>query len=210
MPRSLAFFGAFNPPTRAHIDLAEFSMLATGAKDVIFVPSKSTYIMEEQKKSFAFSDEDRIDMLKKIADNRDWMRWTDIEMHQKEQPRTYNTLCMLRDTGEEPTLLLGADKLEELDHLWNNVNKIAEEFGIVCMDREDINCEALIQNSPFLTSLNIKVIHVPPAYKNISSSLIRESLMQLYNVQQTLQDLLPQELINLPLSLLERKTIKQQ
>ena len=54
MSRSLAFFGAFNPPTRAHIDLAEFALQETGSKDVIFVPSKSTYIKEDQKKSFAF------------------------------------------------------------------------------------------------------------------------------------------------------------
>ena len=207
MSRSLAFFGAFNPPTRAHIDLAEFALQETGSKDVIFVPSKSTYITEDQKKSFAFSDEDRIDMLKRIADNRSWMRWTDIEMRQPEQPRTYNTLCMLRDLGETPSLLLGADKLEELEHLWRNVNKIAEEFGIVCMDRGDINCESVIQNSPFLTSLNIRVVHVPSAYKNISSSQIRASLLQLYNVQKTLQELLPQELTDLPVNLLEREII---
>ena len=207
MSRSLAFFGAFNPPTRAHIDLAEFALQETGSKDVIFVPSKSTYITEDQKKSFAFSDEDRIDMLKRIADNRSWMRWTDIEMRQSEQPRTYNTLCMLRDLGETPSLLLGADKLEELEHLWRNVNKIAEEFGIVCMDRGDINCESVIQNSPFLTSLNIRVVHVPSAYKNISSSQIRASLLQLYNVQKTLQELLPQELTDLPVNLLEREII---
>lgn len=207
MSRSLAFFGAFNPPTRAHIDLAEFALQETGSKDVIFVPSKSTYITEDQKKSFAFSDEDRIDMLKRIADNRSWMRWTDIEMRQPEQPRTYNTLCMLRDLGETPSLLLGADKLEELEHLWRNVNKIAEEFGIVCMDRGDINCESVIQNSPFLTSLNIRVVHVPSAYKNISSSQIRVSLLQLYNVQKTLQELLPQELTDLPVNLLEREII---
>lgn len=207
MSRSLAFFGAFNPPTRAHIDLAEFALQETGSKDVIFVPSKSTYIKEDQKKSFAFSDEDRIDMLKRIADNRSWMRWTDIEMRQSEQPRTYNTLCMLRDLGETPSLLLGADKLEELEHLWRNVNKIAEEFGIVCMDRSDIDCESVIQNSPFLTSLNIRVVHVPSAYKNISSSQIRSSLLQLYNVQKTLQELLPQELTDLPVNLLEREII---
>ena len=207
MSRSLAFFGAFNPPTRAHIDLAEFALQETGSKDVIFVPSKSTYITEDQKKSFAFSDEDRIDMLKRIADNRSWMRWTDVEMRQSEQPRTYNTLCMLRDLGETPSLLLGADKLEELEHLWRNVNKIAEEFGIVCMDRGDIDCESVIQNSPFLTSLNIRVVHVPSAYKNISSSQIRASLLQLYNVQKTLQELLPQELTDLPVNLLEREII---
>ena len=81
MARSLAFFGAFNPPTRAHIDLAEVAREAVGAEDVIFVPSKSVYIRDEQKKSFVFSDEDRIKMLQRITADRPKARWTDIEMN---------------------------------------------------------------------------------------------------------------------------------
>ena len=154
--------------------------------------------------------QDRIDMLRQIAENRSWMRYTDIEMRQKEQPKTYKTLCMLRDLGEEPSLLLGADKLQELEHLWKNIPEIAEEFGIVCMDRGEINCEEVIRNSPFLTSLHMTVIHVPPVYKDFSSTLVRDSLTQLYSLQQTLQYLLPPELKNLPADLLLRKTDQTQ
>ena len=45
---NLAFFGAFNPPTRAHLELAQFAMKKTGAEKVVFVPSKETYISGEQ------------------------------------------------------------------------------------------------------------------------------------------------------------------
>ena len=69
MKRTLAFFGAFNPPTKAHIDLAEFAMRATGRDDVIYVPSKMEYIRFQQKKNYAFSDKNRIDMLARIAEN---------------------------------------------------------------------------------------------------------------------------------------------
>ena len=34
---ALAFFGAFNPPTRAHLDLAELCAVATGRERVIFI-----------------------------------------------------------------------------------------------------------------------------------------------------------------------------
>ena len=51
MKRTLAFFGAFNPPTKAHIDLAEYAMRATARDDVIYVPSKMEYIRYEQKKN---------------------------------------------------------------------------------------------------------------------------------------------------------------
>ena len=50
MKRVLAFFGAFNPPTVAHIELARFAMERTGRDGVVFVPSKSVYIRGEQGK----------------------------------------------------------------------------------------------------------------------------------------------------------------
>ena len=202
MTRSLAFFGAFNPPTRAHIELAEYSMRETGAEEVIFVPSKSDYILDFQKKGFAFSDEDRINMLRQIADNRPWMRYTDIEMKQAEQPRTYDTLCRMREMGEHPSLLLGADKLPELEDLWHNVREMAAEFGIVCMDRGDMNCEDEIRKSPFLASLNLRIVHVPDRYRNISSTRVRAMLSQLYDMKEELHLLLPDELTELPSELL--------
>ena len=54
--KALAFFGAFNPPTVAHIQLAEFALRATGREKVIFVPSKAAYIKDEQGKDFAYTD----------------------------------------------------------------------------------------------------------------------------------------------------------
>ncbi len=204
MARTLAFFGAFNPPTRAHIDLAEYAMHETGAQEVIFVPSKAVYITEEQKKGFAFSDEDRIMMLAQIASNRPWMRYTDIEMHQPVQPKTYKTLCMLREAGEDLSLLMGADKLPELEHLWQFIPEIASEFGIVCMDRADLKCETLIQESPFLSSLNLRVVHVPDTYKNFSSSRVRDCLFHLRELKDELNALLPPELGTLPAELMRR------
>ena len=45
--RELAFFGAFNPPTAAHLDLAHFAMERTGARRVLFVPSGQRYILND-------------------------------------------------------------------------------------------------------------------------------------------------------------------
>ncbi len=198
MKRSLAFFGAFNPPTKAHIDLAEYAMHDTGRDDVIFVPSKMEYIRYEQKKDYAFSDEARVSMLARIAEHRSWMRYTDIEMHEEKQPKTYRTLCKLRDSGENPSLLLGADKLSELETEWQFIPEIAAEFGIVCLGRSGINCEEIIESSPFLQALNITVVKVPMKYKDISSTRARQCLFHLTQLGSELQQILPPELINLP------------
>ncbi len=204
MIRSLAFFGAFNPPTRAHTDLAELAMRASGREKVIFVPSKMEYIRDEQKKSFAFDDRMRLEMLAKIAENRPWMHYTDLEIRQDRQPRTWHTLCMLRDRGESPSLLIGADKLEELEMKWAYVPEIADEFGIVCMNRGDMDCEEIIGSSAFLRSLRICVVSVPDAYRDISSSKVRECLWQLEQLREELNGLLPPELNSLPADLLRQ------
>ena len=111
----------------------------------------------------------------------------------------------LREAGEDPTLLLGADKLPELDHLWQYIPEIASEFGIVCMDRADLDCDTLIRKSPFLSSLNIRVVHVPDSYKDFSSSRVRDCLFHLRGLKDELTALLPPELGNLPSDLLKNQ-----
>ena len=64
---ALLFGGAFNPPTKAHIHLAELALAETGRRQVIFMPSKSRYIEEDQGKDFAYSEEKRLALLKSAA-----------------------------------------------------------------------------------------------------------------------------------------------
>lgn len=194
MSTSLAFFGAFNPPTVAHIDLAEFAMQALGKDYVIFVPSKSTYISGFQGKDYAFSDGERLSMLNTIAAARPWMRVFDWEMKQEKQPRTYETLCRLRDEGESPSLLIGTDKLTELETKWLFAREIADEFGIVCMNRGNDDCEDIIRNSTFLQSLNLTCLAVPDAYHGISSTSAREYLRRIQEAKEALKAILPPEL----------------
>ena len=198
MNRSLAFFGAFNPPTRAHIELAEHAMRACGREKVIFVPSQTRYIREDQQKDYAFSDAARLEMLYLIAADRPWMCFTDIELKQPVQPRTWDTLCMLREQGEQPSLLVGADKLIELETKWKNVEDISRAFGIVCMDRNDIDCKDLIRKSPFLSALNITVVDVPDRFRDISSTCARNCIQEIQRLRLELKGILPPELENFP------------
>ena len=72
--RALVYGGAFNPPTIAHIELADFARKAAGFDKVIFVPSKMRYITDDQKKDFAFDDETRLAMLRECAKAHEWMK----------------------------------------------------------------------------------------------------------------------------------------
>lgn len=197
MKRVLAFFGAFNPPTRAHIGLADFARRASGREGVIFVPSRTDYIRNEQGKDGAFSGEERLEMLRRLAETRPWMLVTGRELREEKQPRTYTTLCSLREEGFSPALLMGSDKLKELSSAWRFVPEIAREFSIVCLARGRDSCVRIIEDDPLLKELKgyITVLETPDTWKGISSSGVREALRQ--GREDELKRMVPEEIISM-------------
>ena len=199
MRRVLAFFGAFNPPTIAHIEAARLAMEATGREGVVYVPSKSVYIRDEQEKDFAYSDRQRLEMLRRAAESRPWMAVTDWELRAERQPRTYETLCHLRDEGYAPALLIGSDKLPELEHGWRHVEAIAREFGFVCNGRGGDECEAMIRRDPYLSTLSdyIQVVESSDLLRGVSSTGVRRRLARIRALQREVQALVPNEILPL-------------
>jgi len=196
MKNILAFCGAFNPPTRAHLGLADFAWRNTGREGVMFVPSRSDYIRNDQRKNGVLSDGKRLALLRKLAETRPWMLVTDQELCQPSQPRTYVTLCMLRDEGYSPTLLLGSDKLPELS-TWKYMPDLILEFGIVCLTRGADSCSRIIGEDPFLRDVKdrITVLETPDDWKNISSSAAREALRE--GRRDDLTRLVPPEIVGM-------------
>jgi nicotinate (nicotinamide) nucleotide adenylyltransferase len=196
LTRILAFGGAFNPPSAAHIACADAARIATGAEAVMFIPSKMTYIRNVQKKDYAFSDEQRLSMLRKIAEKRPWMMVTDYELTRTDQPRTYETLCMLWQGGYTPSLLIGSDKLSELQTGWRYVEEIAHQFGIVVMSRSHDDCHAMIHNDAYLSTLTdyITIVQTPDIYQDASSSAIRAVLQEIRYAKEKLSTMVPEEL----------------
>ena len=196
---ALAFFGAFNPPTVAHIDLAEFAMEKTGARQVIFVPSKAAYIRDDQGKDFAYSDRERLNMLQRAAKSRPWMAVSDWDIAQQRQPRTYDTLCHFRENGLSSALLMGSDKLAELETGWLHVEEIAREFGIVCLARGDDACGRMLREDPFLRALApyIRVLATPEETRFVSSTAVRRQVARMREMEAELQECVPPEIIPL-------------
>ncbi len=194
MIKALIFGGAFNPPTNAHIQLAELAKNKTNSHVVIFVPSKMTYIKNEQKKDFAFSDEMRLNMLNQIAKNREWMIVCDYEIHLKQQPRTYYTLKYLKEQGYSCKLLFGSDKLMELETGWKHIDEICNEFGIVCLERNHDDCKTMILNNSFLSQYNsnIQIIKTPDDFQMVSSTIVRKYFIE--KEYSKIDTLIPQEL----------------
>lgn len=197
MKTALVFGGAFNPPTIAHIELANETRKKLGFDYVIFVPSKMSYIENEQKKNFAYTDEERYAMLHAISKKRDWMIVSDYEIHQSKQPRTYTTLLHFKQEGYTCKLLFGSDKLEELETGWRYVNEIAHEFGIVCMSRNHDDTSSIINNNAYLKQLEdcITLVETPGNYHTISSSKVRSAIQN--HKEETIKEFVPKEIYDL-------------
>ena len=190
---ALMFGGAFNPPTAAHIELAHYAMAAAGAECVIFVPSKASYVLHHQGKNFSFTDEERLEMLRRIAQSRPWMRVSSYEIAAARQPRTYETMCHLREEGYAPRLLVGSDKLPELAHIWKYVDEMCREFGIVCLSRGGDDAERMIQEDPYLRQRSeyITAVDAPLQYREVSSTRVRELIGALRGEGDCSGDVLP-------------------
>lgn len=196
MAFTLAFFGAFNPPTRAHVCLSRHAMLTTRADGVLFVPSKMEYIRDFQKKSGVFSDAARLDMLRLIAAARPWLKVTDMEIKAAKQPYTYDTLCRLRESGLTPKLLIGSDNLPGLGKCWYRAESILAEFGVVCVRRAGDDDEAMISRLPRLNRLKARIfiVDAPEDWRHLSSTRARSLMSQTPPDTEALRAVVPEEL----------------
>lgn len=196
MRRGIAFCGAFNPPTIAHIELANQVRREQNFDCVIFVPSRQEYIRQEQGKDFAFTNQDRLEMLNKIAESRDWMYVSDHELNLSYQPRTFETLTALKEKGYQLSLLLGSDKLPELEHHWRHVREMAEEFGFIVISRNGDNAEKMVDSNEYLRQLKpyITFASVDTKYQYVSSTMVRQHLKEISFHREEIEKLLPPEL----------------
>lgn len=175
MEEVLLFGGAFNPVSKAHLDNAYFAMSKLNLKHVIFMPSKSKYILNDEKKDFSFSEDERLKMLKLLEKDNKWMIVSNLELESKEQPRTYFTLKNLLEKGYKAKLLFGSDWLLNLETKWKYVDEIGKEFSFVVMKRNNDDLESLFQNNDFLKKRRdyFTFIECKDEYQDISSSKIR-------------------------------------
>ena len=84
------------------------------------------------------------------------------------------------------------------------VQESAKDFAEISRLTMQIStCEEVIRNSPFLQPLNIKVVHVPDQYRDLSSTRARECLGRLVELRDELHMLLPPELWDIPWNLMK-------
>ncbi len=193
--KALFFGGAFNPLTNAHLHLAEEVKNVFCFDKVIFVPTKSKYILKTEEKEFSFTEEERYQMLKEVSFDYDFMEVSDIEIKEKEQPRTYLTMKEIQKEGYDLTLMIGSDWLENLRTKWMYVDEILDEFSLLVIRRNYDDIDKIINQDSYLKERKDKIQFYDPKadYQNVSSSYVRMLLKDFHKNEKEIHSLVPQK-----------------
>ena len=124
------FGGSFNPPTKAHYEIAKFIIDKFEVSDFVFLPTGNVY-----NKPNLIDCKYRIEMLELVCDELNNASVSDYEMKQKEYLGTYKTL----QDFNEYYFLMGADNFITL-HSWINYPKVVIDNKFIVINRNNIDC----------------------------------------------------------------------
>lgn len=180
------FGGSFNPPLNSHFLLAEqiYNEIEDIEK-VIFLPVSSKYA-----KSGLLSNEHRYNMLKLVTDKNNHFEVSDMELIQKEQLNTIETLELLQKQYPNNILyfVIGTDNLKEIS-IWNRAEELVTKFKILVLERGDDNFEQIMQKDNFLIKHRDSFIALKENIRtNLSSTFVRKNIKEGKSIKYLIPD----------------------
>jgi len=169
------FGGAFNPPTRAHLEIYRHVRKHVLFRKFIFLPVSSLYT----KRSLA-SNQHRYQMLKLLVEGLEDVEVSTLELEDTDYLGTYQSLIRIQEhyPKEELAFLIGADNLTKL-HKWINARSLVAEFKFIVINRNQSDIGGLIGNDPFLSEFSKQFIILPHFDYAMSSTRFRETFDEL-------------------------------
>ena len=167
-------FGCFNPIHNGHVALANKVLNANLVDKVWFVPAFTNL---NYKDTITIDGKLRYEMIKLAIANQVNMDVCDIEIKQKDQIFTYETLRMLSSSYNHTFYpILATDNLKTLDK-WVRNREIMSNYKIIVAKRNQENIENIIENSDQLRRFKTSFIIMDGEPENdLSSTLIRNNI----------------------------------
>lgn len=164
--------GTFNPVHKAHINLGKQVLKKFPyIKKIIYVPVGDKYIKNDLS-----SAEYRYNMLKKVCENIEEFEVSRIEIENKKQLYTYQTLDIIKKEYEDSDiyLVIGSDNLKEF-HTWKRYKYILENYNLIVFSRNNDCLEKIVTYNKYLNNYISKILFVTcNKYLSISSTQIRK------------------------------------
>ncbi|MFW5865419.1 MAG: nicotinate-nicotinamide nucleotide adenylyltransferase, partial [Candidatus Izemoplasmataceae bacterium] len=140
----IIYGGAFNPPTKAHLQVYHFLKKELDFDTFIYLPVSSAYTKGELASNYH-----RLRMLKLMTKDYPDIQISDLEMIDNEFLGTYQSLIRLSDDLEGPcAFVIGSDNLKDL-HTWKMAESLLSEFKFIVLNRQQ-DIKSIIDENPIL------------------------------------------------------------
>ena len=167
----IVYGGAFNPPTRAHLEVYHFLKKNLPLKRFTYLPVSNAYT-----KSELVSNYHRLNMLKLMTKDYPDIAISDLEIQDHDFLGTYQSLIRLSDDDyQETAFVIGADNLADLKN-WKMAESLMSEFRIIILNRENIAIDSLIENDAVLQKHRHNFILFSRFLSPVSSTEFRKTL----------------------------------
>lgn len=188
--RIVIFGGTFNPPTRAHLDIATEALYYLDAEKVLFVPVSDLYKKDDVEISYH-----RVNMLNLAIGNFRRLEIDFTEVDSVKLTYTYETVEKIKSQyqDKELFLLIGADNLEDFKN-WKNQRSIMENCSLLVVNRNNSSIDEIIESNEILTEFKDKIIEAPIEEIEISSTEVRNRIAS--NELEGLENLVDKEVID--------------
>lgn len=177
----LGFFGgSFNPPTYAHLKIAQMALEQCNLDKIFFVPVGNNY-----KKPELVDEKNRYEMLKILCQDEKNIFVEDIELNKNSTISTIQAFEMIENKYNdiykedvEIYYIMGADNFVKLPS-WNNAENLIKKYKYIIFKRDNLDLDKLIEENELLkvNKNNFKILELNE-YKDYRSSIIRNLTRQ--------------------------------
>ena len=173
MERYGFFGGSFNPPTNAHLYLAEKVVKEMNLDKLFFVPVGNCY-----DKDGLIDEKYRYEMLKLICKNNEKLEVLDIEFGTNRVLKAIDAFKLIKEEYPSDDLyyIMGADNLAKISK-WKDSEELIKGFKFIILQRDGYCIEDIILGNELLykNKDNFKTID-NIEYSKISSTELRKEL----------------------------------
>lgn len=189
------FGGSFNPPINSHITLAkQIINKFPKIEKLIFVPVSTKY-----EKTELVSNKHRYNMLQLVCKNEKKIEVSDIELIQKKQLYTIETLDLIKKQygeGYDIYFVVGTDNLKDFQN-WHNPDKILKKYKLLILNRNNDDLEKIILDNKLLNKNRNSLIKADGIDEiNLSSTIIRDKIKKGENVEKYIPKQILKYIIN--------------
>ncbi len=173
MARTGFYGGCFNPPTKAHIELAKKALEECNLDRIIFVPVGDSYQKQGMVKGIH-----RYNMLQIACEDENNLQVSDFEIKSNKYYKAIDVFEILEEQykSDEKFYLMGADNLKKIS-TWKESDKLVNNFNYIILDRESIGARMIIENDELLKNNKERFWIIDNyEYNNCSATDIRKEM----------------------------------